>query len=120
MHTRLFYHHPEELLQRVDELLAAAADVGRRRLDRQLARSRRPALRACRGPGTSPASTSACACAAALGEPALDEQDVEPLPHRRTIAAIDRAPVDRVPAAGAAQAATLLLGLLAACRGVRR
>ena len=58
-----------ERVERVRELLAAARDVRRRPLDGQLGVLGHLVRPACRSPGTSPASTSACACARLSASP---------------------------------------------------
>ena len=67
-------------------LCAGARDVRRRRARPRAARVSSTCSPGFECPGTSPAMTSACACAAALGEAALDEQDVEPLAWSRRCA----------------------------------
>ena len=73
-------------VERVGELLPAAGDEARRRLDRQLRVlvDLRAGLRVA---GHEPGEDERLRLRAALGEPALDEQDVEPLLHAVRLAA---------------------------------
>src|SRR5205807_3212373 len=69
-----------ELVQRMRELVAAARDVARRHVDRELGRvlDLRPGLVE---PRHAPREHERLRLRATLGEPALDEQDVQPLLH---------------------------------------
>ena len=74
-----------DLVEGVRDLLATARDVERRRLDRQL-RVLVDLLPGLVVAGHESREDERLGLRAALREPALHEQDVEPFPHRRTIA----------------------------------
>src|SRR5205823_8269645 len=71
-----------ELVERMCELLAAARDEARRPLDDELSRLV-DLLARLRMAGYEPSEDECLGLRAALGEPALDEQHIEPLLHVR-------------------------------------